>query len=298
VVTTPELVDQGLMFFYERAGSRMAAQVRAIALAIRSIVKHWLKDHARVAEIDRLLGENPRRGMSDKVKGLLRQFDDPANRNKLLELPETLFREARKLRATDPAAAGRLFETALAIEMLLLCPMRIGNLVGLDIDKHLVRSRPGSRGMMHIVIPEEEVKNRVPIEFEVPPELAPLIEEHIKEFRVHLPGAASRWLFPRADGGHEIYRNLSGRLSSTILQRAGIRMTAHMFRHFGAEAFLDRVPAGHSIVTGTLGHRSSDTAPRYYIRRNMPKAAKTYARTILQLREEARTKYRPRRRRR
>ena len=298
-VTTPALVEQGLLFFYERAGNRMAVQIREIALAIRSIVKHWLKDDVRLAVIDLMVRETlQKRRMSKKVEDLLRQFDDPANRARLLNLPKELFREARRLRGTRPLDAARLFEIALAIEILLFCPLRIGNLAVLDIDKHLLRSRPGADGMMHLVIPADAVKNGVPIEFELPRVLARLIEEHVMEFRVHLPGAATKWLFPRADGAHEAPHNLGNRLSHTIWRRAGIRMTPHMFRHFCAETFLERVPAGHGIVTGTLGHISSDTAPRFYIRRKMAKAGKVYAENILKLREEARAVSRSRRRRR
>jgi integrase len=65
-------------------------------------------------------------------------------------------------------------------------------------------------------------------------------------------------------------------------------MTAHMFRHFGAEAFLEMMPTGHEVIRRTLGHSCADTAPRYYIRRNMPKAARMYAETILKLRQRGR----------
>jgi hypothetical protein len=67
-----------------------------------------------------------------------------------------------------------------------------------------------------------------------------------------------------------------------------------MFRHFGAEAFLEMMPTGHEVIRRTFGHSCADTAPRYYIRRNMPKAAKMYAETILKLRQQGRGR-RPRR---
>ena len=263
-----------------------------LATSLPPLQRHWV-DASAAADIRAMLRDAvQRRGMSPKVEGLLRQFDDPRNRQALFDLPARLAKEARNCKSIPEAA--RLFEATLAIELLINCPIRIGNLVSLDIDKHFIRSRPGPKGMIHLVIPADEVKNGQKLEFELPPHLARLFKEHVAEYRRHLPGSASRWLFPRGDGTHEVYRNLSSRLSRIIRRYTGIRMTAHMFRHFGAEAFLEMMPTGHEVVRRTLGHSCADTAPRYYIRRNMPKAARIYAETILKLRERGRGRRRRR----
>jgi integrase len=289
-VTIPEVVARGLTFLYERAGNRMSIQIGAIGNVLAAIAKDWV-DASRAAEIRAMLRDaTRRRGMSPKVEGLLRQFDDPRNRQAVFDLPNRLAKEARYCKSITETA--RLFEATFAIELLINCPIRIGNLVSLDIDKHFIRSRPGPKGMVHLVIPADEVKNGQQLEFELPPHLARLLSQHIAEYRRHLPGSSSRWLFPRGDGTHEIYRNLSSRLSCIIRRYTGIRMTAHMFRHFGAEAFLEMMPAGHEVIRRTLGHSCADTAPRYYIRRNMPKAAKMYAETILKLRQRGRRRRR------
>ena len=291
-VTTPEMVGRGLTFLYERAGNRMSVQIGAIGNVLVGIAEDWV-DASVAADIRAMLRDAvKRRGMSPKVEGLLRQFDDPRNRQALFDLPARLAKKARNCQCITEAA--RLSEATLAIELLINCPIRIGNLVSLDIDKHFIRSRPGPKGMIHLVIPEDEVKNGQQLEFELPLHLARLFKQHVAEYRRHLPGSASRWLFPRGDGTHEVYRNLSSRLSRIIRRYTGIRMTAHMFRHFGAEAFLEMMPTGHEVIRRTLGHSCADTAPRYYIRRNMPKAARIYAETILKLRERGRGRRRRR----
>jgi hypothetical protein len=49
-------------------------------------------------------------------------------------------------------------QMAVAIEILLMAPIRMRNLVNLDIERNLVRSVQG--GALHIVIGAEEVKTR------------------------------------------------------------------------------------------------------------------------------------------
>jgi integrase len=289
VATQPGLVESGLTFFYELAGKRMSVQIGMIGNLLVDIVNHWLKDAERAAEIAAMLTGVPRpQVMSRKVEGLLRQFDDPRNRGALLKLPLELAKKARAMLESKPAKAARLFETALVIQMFLLCPIRIGNLVTLDIEKHFKRSRPGPKGMVHLVIPAEDVKNHLPLEFEVPTPLMRMSDEHLEKFRVHLPGAESRWLFPRKGGKRVCYKVMGRQLATAIFRHTGIRMTAHMFRHFGAETFLDLVPAGHEVMRQTLGHTSLDMLRRFYARRNMPKAARIFAENILKLQDQSR----------
>lgn len=214
VATHPDLVERGLTFFYKRAGERMAVQIGGIGQVLIDIAKHGLKDPDRAAQISAMLSNGPRaRGMSKKVEGLLRQFDDPRNLRALHALPTKLMKIARATRATAPSKAARIFETALAIEVLIICPLRIGNLVSIDLDKHFLRSRPGPECLVHLVIPAEEVKNRRQLEFVLPDHLTRMLREHLERFRVYLPGATTRWLFPREGGKHVVYKILSGQLS-------------------------------------------------------------------------------------
>src|SRR5437868_2068020 len=64
---------------------------------------------------------------------------------------------------------------AVAIELLLMAPVRMSNLTTLDIEKNLVR--PGQGKALHIVIGAEEVKNREPLEYPLPPESVDLLEQ-------------------------------------------------------------------------------------------------------------------------
>jgi len=284
-VLQPEVIERGLMFFYERAGGKMTVQLGLIGLVLRSMAKYTLRDQELVTTITAMIKPTlGRRRMSSTVEARLRQLDDRVNRDRLLALPHQLVRDARRLLGGKPLKAARIYEAAISIEILIQIPLRIGNVVRLALDKHFVKSRPGSKGLVHLVIPAEEVKNRQPLEFEIPRELMRMIEEYRDKFRPHLPGADSKWLFPQEGGTPASYKNLGYRLCRAIYDRTGISMTSHMFRHFAAEQFLEAHPNGQVTTSRFLGHSGTDTADRYYVRRNTARAAELHHRNILRLR--------------
>ena len=97
---------------------------------------------------------------------MLRRFDDPRLLGKLINLPDVLWRTARR----NLPLAARSFvdlQTALAIDILLHIPLRIENLAALKFDEHL--HWPQGKGKPALmVIREDETKNEEPLEFELP----------------------------------------------------------------------------------------------------------------------------------
>src|SRR5262249_2190804 len=154
---------------------------------------------------------------------------------------------------------------ALAIELLINIPLRVGNLAALHIDNHFL---PSHR-LIHLVIPAEEVKNNQAIEAEIEPgsQLGRMFKTFVSKYRPHLPGAQSHWLFPRQGGFHVDSRILSQRLPKIIFRYTGLRMTVHMFRHHAAELYLDESENGYATVMQFLGHTSPEMARRFYARR-------------------------------
>jgi hypothetical protein len=77
----------------------------------------------RMAAINRKLDVGPR-GLTDKNRALLRQFDDPANVAALLWLPQKLIGTAGRTR--NRGAAALLAQIAVAIEILTMAPLAKG----------------------------------------------------------------------------------------------------------------------------------------------------------------------------
>ena len=98
----------------------------------------------------------PRRGgLTNRVQDRLAEFATDEDRRELYELPWRAFDEAdRFMRENDFRRGPKLHETALALALLLHHPMRIGNMMPLDLERHFPRStrstdagrNPGDRG--------------------------------------------------------------------------------------------------------------------------------------------------------
>ena len=157
------------------------------------IAKEWVKtDAATLAELKRLASKlpAPRGDLTAKNKRFLRQFDDPVVLQRLRALPAKLW---SKCGATSRGnfRTLSLAQAALALEILIYMPIRMQNLARLEFDKHLfLHDGPGAVSTLDI--PGEEVKNKRPIEFDIPPHIARMLIE----YRDHIA--------PRSSAGNPI----------------------------------------------------------------------------------------------
>jgi integrase len=226
-----------------------------------------------------------RRGLTETNRTRLRPFDDRGNILALLKLPDELMRQARRHRNHRGAVRAQL---AVAIEILLMAPLRMRNLTKLDIEQNLVR--PGQGRALHIVIGEEGVKNRVPVECPLPPESVDLLERYIREFRPHLTSASNTALFPGIAGGSKNQAFFGTQISRTVRAHTGLQVHPHLFRHIAAKLFLDANPGAYEVVRRVLGHRSIDTTTAFYTGLETPAAVRHFDKTILSLRRESSVK--------
>jgi integrase len=211
----------------------------------------------------------------------LRPFDDRGNIAALLKLPEELMRQARRHPNLERGAVRA--QMAVAIEILLMAPIRMSNLVQLDIERNLVR--PGQGKALHIVISAEEVKNREPLEYPLPPESVDLLERYIREFRPHLASQGNTALFPGTVGDSKNQAFFGDQISRTIRAHTGLRVHPHLFRHISAKLYLDANPGAYEVVRRVLAHRSIDTTTGFYTGLETPAAVRHFDKTILELRK-------------
>ncbi|OAN49408.1 hypothetical protein A6A04_19470 [Paramagnetospirillum marisnigri] len=304
-ITTTKAITDAMDFFFHRAGDKMATQIQYIALAVRGLLHHHITGRLRhgirvdkyrpaslsnqfsdprIDLLDQIIREaRPQeRGLVAKNKKCNAQFDDPRNLAKLLHLPRRLLKQVAKTGGKDGV---RLAEIALAIEFLLMCPIRISNLVGIDLDRHILKSSSGKKAVFRLSIPKGEVKNKHEIEFEFPDHLARMLERHINLYRPQLSGAGSTWLFPSTDGGPRLYKLMTRQISGIIRTHTGLIITSHQFRHLAGKMFLDGHPVGHETVRQVLGHASIDTTTQYYTGNDQVKSGRAYDKAVLALRD-------------
>ncbi len=213
-----------LTFFWRRNGQRKTGQLHNFARLIVNIAKHWVKVPTDQLDELRTLSRqiNPGKGdMTERNRARLRVFDDPVNVERLVNLPESMMRPLTRLRNPGYNDAVHA-QTALAIAIELVAPMRAKNLAGLQLDRHLIRSRPEPGAVMHLVIPPGEVKNKNPLEFELPRDVVRLLELYLKKFRPLLVTDGSSYLFPARKGGAKTPAQMAEQIKRAIKIGTGL----------------------------------------------------------------------------
>jgi integrase len=285
-LVTLEAFKSGLLFFRERSGSKPSTTIENLAVFLKSVAKYGARaDAETLAKMGAIIRNRlavRRRGLTPRNRERLRQFDDPANATALVCLPERLMKEARSNKLSARRAALQA-QTAVAIEILLMAPIRIENLTELDLDRHLVR--PGrSRDVVHIVFAGDEVKNSAELHFPLPKESAALIERYVSDHRPLLADPANRKLFPGKAKPAKSIGMLRRQISKTIFRYTGLRMHPHLFRHAGAKVFLDRNPGAYEVVRRVLAHASINTTTEFYTGSETAAAVSHFDEVILDLR--------------
>ncbi len=286
----PETLKKGLQHIKRRSSNGSTHVAYSVAFVIKGIARHWLRvDDAHLEKISvycRRL-DPCQKGMTAKNRERLRQFNDPLNLELLLNFPQDHLQRLRQLDGGKRNDAVKA-QIAAAVEILIVAPIRLGNLARLDLGRHLQFSRSARKGVVHLVIPGAEVKNGQDLEFELPPETTQLLKAYIKDYHPRLSDGHNTFLFPGRNGKHKQPDLLNRQISKTLLAGAGIKMNVHLFRHLAAKLYLEENPGGYEVVRRFLGHASMETTVRFYAGTETAAATRHYDQTILGLRRRSR----------
>ena len=286
----PEVFKAAVQYLLKRRSSRGAnrpAESSYIADIVRSflyIARHWVRCSPEVLKRIQSIHRRVRpkeTGLTKKNDERLRQFDTRANCRALVQLPAMLMRLADSGKMHRRAAA-LVAQLAVAIEIELLCPMRLKNLVALTLDQ--LHYRNGKIGMS-LHIPGEQVKNHHPIDLKIPESTRSLIEGYLKIHWRKLAKLECPYLFPGRDRlHHKIDHALAAQIQKSIKKRLCLDMNVHLFRHFSALILLRRYPGQFGLVALLLGHTSERTTRRYYARFEQEQAFDVYDSIIDEMR--------------
>jgi integrase len=284
-LVTLENFTAALRYFNDKG----QVQTGNLAHLLHKIARYWCKLEGPALEpltrIKRNLMRKPISGLTAKNRERLRPFTDRANIETLLLLPQRVYervRQSNRNRVRDLVEV----QIALALELLLMAPIRRANLVALRIgpDGH-VRHRQDRRGTTHIVIAGVEVKNGEELEFPLPRETAELVELYLRVYRPQLPHPESEWLFP-GEGrlGHKSLDGFSHQFTKTIHRLTGLTVNMHLMRHLGAKLYLDHNPGAYETVRRVLAHRSLSTTLTAYTGAETEAAVRHFDSVILGIR--------------
>ena len=217
--------------------------IRGLAITMLAVARHWTKvPPEQMEELKRLnakLGSTPT-GLTQKNQDLVRRFQDRELLTALLNLPDTLRKQANSGRSS-PARRLQKMQIALAIEILLAAPMRMQNLAMLELGRSL-QWPSGRNGPAYVVLRRDETKNEVPLEYPLPDHCLELLREYLDRFRSYATVKDREWLFLRLDGSRVPDSALRDGITKAVARELGIAMTPHQFRHVAAAVALDVHP--------------------------------------------------------
>jgi site-specific recombinase XerD len=252
-----------LKFYLDRNGNKASEMLAKIAHVLVLVAEHAVRvDAASLARLKRYRANLAPRsgGLRPKPQRALRQFVDRANIEKLLVLPQKIRRRLER-KDDHTLADARLMQVAVALELLLMRPIRRSNLVGLRLGLHVIRT--GSK--LVIVIDEAEVKNRVGHDYALPTEATCLIDFYVNRLLPLFGDNPERFLFPGEVSGRPKTGEQFGRFfRKTIRDETGLEIYPHLLRHFAATLYLTENPDGIEVVRRVLAHRTADTTRRRY----------------------------------
>jgi hypothetical protein len=230
-------------------------------LSVLSIAKAPVEQILELQKIRREV-DPKETGMTPRNRARLRQFDDPENLRRLVDLPQAIVRALPRQGAAQLRPRGarpvrtrncHSDDRANADEEPCLAPPR---------PTYVAQIRPG--GVRHIVIPVEEVKNRTPLAFELSDTLGRVMDVYLARCRSLLSGDPERFLFPARKGGAKTPGQLAVQIRRVLRQETGIDLNAHAFRHLAALLFLREFPGEYETTRLLLGHENLNTTTQYY----------------------------------
>lgn len=238
---------------------------------------------ARLEEIRVTLADHRSSGLTEKNRKLIREIAHSDIWRDVVRLPSRLMAQAKANRHERPIKAAVTAQLAIAIRLLIRAPVRMQNLASIRIGINLIR--PCGLGTPYLLVfPDYDVKNDVPLEFELDERTTALIDEYIAEHRPQLMrGLNHDSLFPGDKKPCKESKTLSAQISGRVWKEVGLKITPHQFRHCAGYIILKADPGNYELVRRVLAHRSITTTRNSYIGLETLEANRVFGEMITRL---------------
>lgn len=251
----------------------------ALAHAIGGIDEDALR---RLEDVRFTLEQHREDGMTPKNLALIRLVLTDGVWSRVVNLPEQLMQQARSQRRHAPIRAALLAQIAVAVAILTVAPIRLGNLASIMLGENLIKP-DGPHSTFWLTFRKYDVKNRTPLQFKLDETLTAIIDEYVHDFRPALMrGSNSDWLFPGESGEHKEKISFSTQIVDRVQKSTGLRITVHQFRHAAGALILKHRPGEYELVRRILGHKSIRTTTKFYLDLDTTQASEIFTDIIRQ----------------
>ena len=200
-------------------------------------------------------------GMTDRNRAKLRTILEDKALPRLLKLPQQFI---TGLDPSNPTLSDAIdLQSALAIAIELVAPMRAKNLAALDIKEHFDIV---SDSQCHIVIEAGDVKNRQTLNYVLGASFMKIFKLYLAVYHpLLLAQVASSSIFISRHGRTKSPAALGAQVQLFIKQQTGIRLNIHLFRHLTGYIYLRHYPGQYEPVRQLLGHKDVRTTISFYV---------------------------------
>ncbi len=244
------------------------ASIRLMSLTLFVMARRYLNSsESTMLGLRNIIGvAGPERfGMTEKNRSKLKSLTR-RQYELLFRLPSSLLSRAIANIKNGKGTVSDLVnaQTAVAIAILLHAPIRGANLASIRLGYELdLPAETGAEAWLRFSF--DQVKNRIALEFPLPPDVAALIRAYVREVmpEFNRSGFTSA-VFPGLKHETKGVSHLGGQIASRITEAVGIRLNQHLFRHLLAYIYLARNPGKYDVIKHLLGHKSVETTKKYY----------------------------------
>jgi integrase len=280
----PEVVNIIIDAYWQKEGDvpasytiNLACRFEAIARQMACLTAAELKE---LADLRYAMEQHREEGMTEKNLAVVRAVLTPGVWGRVAKLPEQLMEQARKMHKSAPVRAAILAQIAVAVAILLVAPVRLGNLAAIRLDVNLIKPG-GPDGDYWLRFPKFDVKNKQALQFVLKGRLTKLIDEYVIDFRPALmKGKNHDWLFPGRSTNHKEKIGFSTQIVDQVEKATGMRITVHQYRHAAAAMILKQRPGEYELVRQLLGHQSVETTKRFYLDLETTAASEMYTEMV------------------
>ena len=283
-LVTPQAREVILEKLWERSNEKPNAHFHNLARLLSLIAKHWVKVSPDELEKFKAAEANLRpehSGMTEKNERRLRILVNPVNIRKIIRLPFDVISAFDHAKPSILAAVE--VQSAIAVMILLIAPIREKNLAELDLDLNVHQVRDDE---WYLVIPGKDVKNKEDLTFPLSKDIVDLFKTYLKIYRPLLEKKPSKKIFISLNGRQKTGNELGAQLPKFIKKHTGLVMNVHLFRHFAAYLYLKANPGHYEPVRQLLGHKDIKTTYRFYTKLEQEEAIRIYDNIVDKLRKE------------